>query len=61
MIDVLIRAAIAGAIGGLVARAVTAQRTPAGWFGDPWCEHELRWWNGSAWTSYTWPPPTDHL
>lgn len=29
-----------------------------GWFGDPWQDGSLRWWDGSQWTGYTSTPPT---
>jgi len=25
---------------------------PAGWFPDPWCHDDLRWWDGTGWTSH---------
>ena len=30
---------------------------PAGWHPDPWNPAgQLRWWDGRAWTGWTWPP-----
>lgn len=30
---------------------------PMGWYGDPWNESALRWWDGYRWTGFNWPRP----
>jgi hypothetical protein len=43
--------------------------TPPGWFTDPFCKHDQRYWSGSAWTEHvsddgvpgTDPPPPSTL
>ncbi len=29
--------------------------TPPGWYGDPWRQARLRYWDGTAWTGHTAP------
>ncbi|MGH9262380.1 MAG: DUF2510 domain-containing protein, partial [Acidimicrobiales bacterium] len=28
-----------------------------GWYADPNGGHDLRWWDGTAWSEHTSPPP----
>lgn len=35
-----------------------SQQVPAGWYTNPEDPTQLRYWDGSAWTSYTTPDPT---
>lgn len=43
--------------GSEVSGATLGWPPPEGWFGDPWRDGSLRWWDGSQWTGYTSPPP----
>lgn len=40
------------------AREHLPRRTPVagGWHADPWDPTRLRWWDGTRWTGWTWPP-----
>jgi hypothetical protein len=59
VIDVLLRGLAVGVGIQIGRQLVTGNRstsatvsTPAGWYPDPWREHDLRWWD-RAWTGYT--------
>lgn len=41
-----------GLIGVLIA-AVVKPASPAGWYGDPWCQAQYRWFDGTAWSGVT--------
>ena len=37
-------------------RLPTAAPVTGGWHADPWDPTRLRWWDGTRWTGWTWPP-----
>jgi hypothetical protein len=55
--DDLVRALLA-AIPAAQERAAQAgpRLPPPGWHADPWQEASMRWWDGTQWSGYTWPP-----
>lgn len=40
--------------------ASTAGPPTGGWHADPWDPTRLRWWDGTRWTGWTWPPSEPH-
>ncbi|MGO9027743.1 MAG: DUF2510 domain-containing protein [Acidimicrobiales bacterium] len=39
--------------------ATEKRHAPAGWYADPKCADQLRYWNGSAWTKHVAPAVTE--
>jgi len=37
---------------------LNAPAVPLGWYDDPYVAHQVRWWDGSAWTDHVSPLPT---
>ncbi len=49
-------AALTAAIPASQTRGTDADSTNTGWHPDPWDPTRLRWWDGTRWTGWTWPP-----
>ena len=55
--DELVGALLAGIPAARHRAATTGPALPPpGWHADPWHEASMRWWDGTQWSGYTWPP-----